>query len=186
MIPIASLWLPILLSAVFVFVVSAIIHMFLGYHRTDFARVPDEDAAQNALRPLGLAPGDYMLPYASTSAEMKDPTYTARLNKGPVAIVTVVPAGPPPMGAMLGQWFGYSVLVTVFAAYVATRTLDPGQSYLGVFRLTATVAFVGYSLAQFHDSIWYRRSWRVTMKNTVDGLVYGLVTGGTFGWLWPN
>jgi hypothetical protein len=185
MVPISSLWLPIALSAVFVFVASSIIHMMLGYHKTDFRRVPDEDAAQSALRGLNIPPGDYMLPYAATSAEMKDAAYTDRLNKGPVVIMTVAPPGPFAMGSLLGQWFGFSVLVSVFAAYVATRTLDPGASYLGVFRITATVAFVGYSLAQFHDSIWYRRSWSVTMKNALDGLVYGLVTGGTFGWLWP-
>jgi len=34
-------------------------------------------------------------------------------------------------------------------------------------------------------SIWYRRSWSTTLKATLDGVIYGLLTGGAFGWLWP-
>jgi hypothetical protein len=36
------------------------------------------------------------------------------------------------------------------------------------------------------SSIWYKKSWSGTLKNVFDGLVYGLVTGGVFGWLWPG
>jgi hypothetical protein len=34
-------------------------------------------------------------------------------------------------------------------------------------------------------SIWYHRSWGTTLRYTVDGLVYALLTAGIFGWLWP-
>ena len=36
MVSLADLWLPILLSAVLVFVASSLIHMVLGWHRHDF------------------------------------------------------------------------------------------------------------------------------------------------------
>jgi len=26
----------------------------------------------------------------------------------------------------------------------------------------------------------------MTIKEVVDGLIYGLLTAGTFGWLWPR
>ena len=45
---------------------------------------------------------------------------------------------------------------------------------------------VGYSLASWQNTIWYKRSWAITLRTTIDGLIYGLLTAGTFGWLWPK
>ena len=185
MVPLVSLWIPILAAAALVFVVSSIIHMVLGYHRNDLARVPSEDGVMDALRPFNLSPGDYMLPYAGTSAAMKDPQFTEKLKRGPVAMLRAYPSGPFSMGASLAQWFAYCVLVSLFAAYIAGRALGPGVPYLDVFRFSGTVAFAGYALAQMQDSIWYKRKWSTTLKNMFDGLIYALVTAGVFGWLWP-
>ncbi len=185
MVSIVSLWLPVLLSAVAVFIASSVIHMVLGYHRTDFQKVPDEPAALAAIRSLGLAPGDYMMPQPASQAGMKDPAFIEKMKTGPIVAMTVLPSGAPNMGSLLGQWFLYCVLVSVFAAYVAGRTLLPGTPYLQVFRVAGTVAFVGYSLALWQATIWYRRSPSATFKSTLDGFIYGLLTGGIFGWLWP-
>ncbi len=68
----------------------------------------------------------------------------------------------------------------------AGRALPPGAHYLAVFRFAGATAFIGYSLALWQDSIWYKKQLSTTLRNTFDGLVYGLLTGGTFGWLWPN
>ncbi len=38
MVSLMSLWIPILVSAVIVFVLSSIIHMVLPYHRTDLRK----------------------------------------------------------------------------------------------------------------------------------------------------
>ncbi len=42
-----------------------------------------------------------------------------------------------------------------------------------------------FSVSYVPDSIWKGVPWMVTFKNVVDGVVYGLVTAGVFGWLWP-
>jgi hypothetical protein len=116
----------------------------------------------------------------------KSPEFIEKLKKGPVLIMTIWPSGPASMGKSLLFWFLYSVVVGIFAAYVAGCALPPGASYLAVFRLAGTTAFIGYSLALWQMSIWWRRSWRITMKATIDGLLYGLLTAGVFGWLWPR
>ena len=186
MVPIMSLWLPILLSAVIVFVVSSIIHMVLTYHRTDFGKVPAEDEVMDALRKVGIPPGDYVIPCAGSPKEMGTPDFIEKTTKGPVAFMTVMASGPPSMGKSLVQWFVYCIVVGIFAAYIAGRALEPGVHYLAVFRFAGFTAFVGYALALWQNSIWYKRSWSVTLKSTFDGLVYALLTAGTFGWLWPN
>lgn len=186
MISIVSLWLPVVLSAVFVFVVSSVIHMALRYHDGDFRKLPAEDEVMEALRKFRIPPGDYALPRAATSAEMKDPGYVEKLNQGPVVMMTVMKNGPFDVRTSLLQWFAYSLLVGVLAAYVAGRALGPGAHYLAVFRFVGVTAFVAYAIAQWQDSIWYHRSWGTTLRNTFDGFVYALVTAGTFGWLWPK
>lgn len=185
MISLMSLWLPILLSAVIVFVASSIIHMLLPYHRNDFGKVPQEDEVMDALRRFSIPPGDYAIPCAGTPKEMGSPEFIEKTTKGPVALVTVMRSGPPSMTGSLVQWFLYSVLISVFSGYVASRALTPGAHYLEVFRFAGTVAFAGYGLALLQNSIWYKRSWSTTLKSMFDSFVYALLTAGTFGWLWP-
>jgi len=186
MVSIMSLWLPIVLSAVFVFILSSVIHMALTYHRSDVAAVPQEDQVRAALRPFSIPPGDYVIPHAGSSAAMKSPEYQEKLTQGPVAFLTVMPNGPLFMGKSLTLWFLYSVLVSVFAAYVASRAVDPGDPYLSVFRFAGVTAFAGYGLGLLQSSIWWGKKWSATLKSVFDALLYALVTAGTFGWLWPS
>ncbi|MBI4444539.1 MAG: hypothetical protein HY645_01415 [Acidobacteria bacterium] len=185
MVSITSLWAPILLSAVIVFVVSSLIHMVLPYHRSDYSKVPAEDELMAAMRKLNIPPGDYLIPCVTNPGEMKNPEYVEKRDKGPVALMTVMEPGPPTMGKSLLQWFLYCVAVGILAAYVAGRALAPGSDYLAVFRFAGSTAFIGYAVALWQNSIWYKRAWSITLKSTFDGLIYGLLTAGTFGWLWP-
>jgi hypothetical protein len=186
MVPLTSLWAPILLSAVIVFVASSILHMVLPFHRKDFRKLAAESDVMDALRRFDIPPGDYLMPSPESPAMMKSPEFLEKMNKGPVVMMTVMPSGPPTMGPSLALWFVYCVVVGVFAAYVGGRALGPGAPYLDVFRFAGTVAFVGYSLALWQGTIWYKRAWRTSLISTVDGLIYGLLTAGTFGWLWPE
>ena len=182
----SALGLPILLSAVFVFVVSSLIHMASPWHKNDYPALGGQDRVMDALRPFSIRPGDYFLPRPSTRAELRSSEFSETMKKGPVIIMTVLPNGPVSMGRNLVLWFGYSLVVGVFAAYVAGRALPPGTPYLQVFRFAGVTAFLGYALALWQLSIWYRRAWSTTIKATVDGLIYALLTAGTFGWLWPR
>ena len=182
----SALWLPILLSSVIVFVASSVIHMALPWHKSDYPQMPNEDKVLEALRPFNIPPGDYMIPRAPDMAAMRSPEFIDKLKKGPVLVATVFPNGPGSMGRNLALWFVFSVAVGTFAAYVAGRALPVGANYLSVFRFIGVMAFVGYSMAQMHESIWWGRRWSWTIRNMLDGLLYGLLTGGTFGWLWPR
>jgi hypothetical protein len=186
MVSLMALWLPILVSAVFVFILSSVIHMVLGYHANDFSKLPAEDEVMDAVRAAGVPPGEYAMPYAGSMKAMSDPAYLEKMNRGPVAFLTVAPSGPPSMGQSLAIWFVYSLVGGGFAGYVAGRALPPGAEYLDVFRFAGTTAFIGYAVALWQNSIWYNRKWSTTLKNTFDGAVYALATAGVFGWLWPG
>ena len=186
MVPIMSLWIPILLSAAIVFVASSIIHMVLPLHRKDLRRLPKEDEVMQALRGFNIPPGDYAMPCAGSPETMSSPEFVAKMKHGPVAFMTFVPAGPPSMGKSLVLWFVYSLAASVIAAYVTGRALGPGAGHRQVFRFAGCTAFIAYSFALPQNSIWYRRNWGTTIRSMFDGLIYGLLTAGTFGWLWPR
>ncbi len=186
MVPVLSLWLPILVSAVFVFIVSSIIHMVLTYHQQDFRKLEKEDETLTALRTLAIPPGDYIVPCGGNMKAMKDPTFVAKWKQGPIVFMTVLRPEQAGMGASLVGWFIFTLVISVFAAYIAGRALQPGAHYLDVFRFAGATAFIGYAAAIWQNTIWYKRSVFTTLKTTFDGLIYAFVTAGTFGWLWPK
>jgi hypothetical protein len=186
MVPVTSLLVPIVVAAIVVFFASAIIHMVLPFHRSDMRKVPNEDEFLAAVRRLNIPPGDYGTPYASAPAEMKNPQFLEKMNQGPIVFMTVAPGRTPGMAPNLAMWFVFCLVVSVFAAYIAGRALPAGANYLEAFRFAGATTFASYALGEVPASIWYQKSWGTTLRNVIDGLVYGLLTGGVFGWLWPR
>ena len=184
MVSLSALWLPILLASVLVFLASSVIHMFSPWHKNDYAQLANEDAVMDAMRPLGIPPGDYLMPRPSSREEMSSPAFLEKVRRGPVVVMTVM-TGQMSMGRNLGLWFVYLLVVSFFSAYVTSRAVPVGAPYLEFFRFSGVSAFLAFSLALWQLSIWYQRGWRITLKATVDGFVYALLTAGVFGWLWP-
>jgi hypothetical protein len=185
MVPLTALWLPILLSAIIVFIASSIMHMVLPHHKSDYRKLPDEDKVRAALRGAGLTRGLYMMPFC-THKEMKSPEMVAKYKEGPVAMMTVFPNGTPALPKFLGMWFVYCLIISFFVAYLTGRTVPPESVYPVVFRVAGTAAFLTYGLGPLANGIWKGQPWGVVIKEAIDGLIYGLLTGGTFGWLWPR
>lgn len=186
MISVPALWLPIVLSAVLVFVASSVLHMVLKIHRGDYRALPDEEGVLAAMREAGVEPGYYAFPHAPDPARMKDPDVIARYERGPVGLATVVPDGPPAMGKHLTQWFVYALVAAVFVAYLTGRTTGSGAEYMEVFRVAGTAAFLVFAGAVPVDSIWRGIPWSVTARNVFDGLVYSLLVAGAFAGFWPG
>jgi hypothetical protein len=181
-----TLWLPIVVSAVAVFVISSVIHMAMPWHKSDYRRLPDQDKVMEALRPFAIPPGDYMVPRPAARDEMKTPEFAEKMRLGPVMVLTVVPNGPWPMGRSLGLWFVYLLVVSFFAAFMAFPTVATPTVTMRIFHFTAMGSFLGYAPALWQMSIWYRRAWRTTIALTFDGLIYAGITAAIFVWLWPH
>jgi len=186
MVGLVALWMPIIVSAMFVFIALAIIHSLLGWHKGDMTNVPGEAKLMDTLRDLNVQPGDYRFPYSNSVDEMKTPEFAEKMKQGPVGIMSVLPSGDINMGKLLGQWFVYSLFIAVLAAYVTGRTRGPGAPYLEVFRVSGAVTFCCYAVAHWQNWIWWGKSTRFTITHSLDGIIYALITGATFGWLWPH
>jgi predicted small integral membrane protein len=183
MVALTALWLPIVLATVAVWLMSAIFWTASPHHKSDFSKLPDEDSVLNTLRAQSLRAGQYFFPFAMGSKEMADPVTKEKFARGPVGMVTIMAA--PAMGKMMVQSAIFYLVVVVTAAYVASRALAPGTAYLQVFRITGTVAFVAHAGGNFPEAIWFGLSWKRAWKTMADSLVYAMLTGGFFGWLWP-
>ena len=181
----SALWLPILLSAVVVFVASSIIHMAPRWHRSDYPRLENQDAVMDALRNLNVPPGTWFMPRSRDMKEMRTPEFKEKMKRGPVLMMTVFP-GEISMARNMSLWFVHLLIVSLFAAYIASRALGPSSQYIEVFRFVRATAFIGYAVALWQIVIWYNRSLSMTIKETIDGLIYALLTAGIFGWLWPH
>jgi hypothetical protein len=186
MVTLSMLWLPILVATVLVFVASSVIWMALPYHRSDTRRLPDEAPVLEPLQKQDLKPGIYRFPWAESMKAMKEPTFVDKLNQGPVGFVTILPKGQSPMGKTLVLWTVYVLAIGILVAYVTGRVLPPDAHYLQVFRVAGTVAFAAYAGGHLPDAIWWGKPWSNAWKDVLDGLVYALLTAGTFGWLWPQ
>lgn len=179
-----SLWLPILLSAVIVHAAGFVAWAVLPHHRSDWVRLPDEESFLRTLRGLGVVRGQYVFPSAMTPEGAKDPDARAKLKEGPVGFLVITP-GPPNQGRSIGQYALFTLAVSFMVGYVGYAAIDAGADYLHVFRVLGTTAFLAYSAAEVPRAIWFGHTWSATFKSVVDGLVFGLLTGGVFGWLWP-
>lgn len=187
MVSLMQLWAPIVLSAFLVFVTSSLIHMVFKWHNSDYHKLPNEDEVRAAIRKGSPAPGQYIFPHCVDHKEMALPENQKKWVDGPVGLMYVMKNGLPNMGPTLGKWFAFNLVVAFFVAYLASRTVAvDSNDYLHVFRIVGTVTFLSYAAGGIPSAIWMGKPWSVVLKDCFDGLLYGLVSGGAFGWLWPR
>jgi hypothetical protein len=185
MVAIGALWLPILVSAVLVYVASSLFWMVVRHHESDWNALPDETSLLEAFRKAKIPRGQYRFPYAK-GKEMQSPEMKKKMADGPVGTLVYWPSWDGSMGKQLGIWFLYLLAISIFVAYLTGRVLPAGVGARSVFRVAGTSAVLAYCGALLPNSIWWGYSWSMTWKQVFDGVVYGLITAAVFGWLWPR
>ena len=180
---VVSLWLPILLSAVGVFIVSSLIWTVVKWHNADWKKLPDEEGARAALK--GIPAGQYAVPHVSHGQGARDPEWIQKAKDGPTLMIVAWEGDPTRMGRQLGQWFAYCLVISALLGFVTSVILHSGESFGMVFHTVAILGAMTYSGAHAINSIWFRHTWGRTFKDIVDGVIYALVTAAIFGWLWP-
>lgn len=181
-----DLWMPILLGTLLAWIGSALIHMLLKYHNSDYKKLSNEEDVAAAIKGGSPSTGIHSIPFCGDMSQMGDPVLQARFKDGPVAFVTVFPNGMPPMGKLIGQQIVYFLVGSILIAYCATLALQPGADYMSVFRFVASIGFLAFGWAVVPFSIWFGHPWATTLKYLLDALIYGLIVAGSFAWLWPT
>lgn len=179
--------LPVLVAAVFVFVSSSLIHMVFKWHNSDYGKLADEEAVRAAVRASAAKPGQYVIPYCLGMKEMQSPEMQAKWKEGPVAFLHLRPNGIPNMGPTLGQWFLLNVVVAALVAHVVYSSMGiavvDGRR---LFHVAALTTFLAYAVGSLSSGIWKGQTAISVAKDVLDALIYGLVSGAAFAWLWPT
>jgi hypothetical protein len=181
-----QLWMPIVLAAVLVFVMSALIHMVFKWHNSDYHGFANEEEMRAAIRKSNPAPGGYMVPFCMDKKDMAKPEVIQKFTEGPIAMINIMKSGPPSMGKPLGLWFVLVLLIALASGYLASRTVPVGAGFLAVARVVSITTFLAYAGGSVANLIWMGKSQSATMKEILDAFLYGLVTAAAFGWLWPK
>jgi hypothetical protein len=186
MVDVLQLWLPILLAAIGVFVVSSVIHMLTPWHKGDYRKLPQEDQVLSALRPFAVPPGDYMGPQPASMADMNSEAFKQKAALGPRVMLTVFPGGSLGMGKNLAGWFVYSLLIAAIVAGLDCLVFPRGADGHDIFHVSLIVGALAYAGGLWQMAIWYHRSLVTTVKSTIDGLIYAAITAGLLAWFWPS
>ena len=179
-----SLWLPVVVTAVLIFVASSLIHMVFKWHNSDYRKIANEDEVRAAIRASSPTPGQYVTPYCMDMKDMKDEAMMKKFLEGPVVFMTVRKNGPPNMGTTLILWFLFCLLVAAVAACVACQALGINADPRQVGYLVGVFSFMTYAAGSIPLGIWMGKPWGSVAKDVLDGFIYGVISGCTFMWLW--
>jgi hypothetical protein len=120
-----------------------------------------------------------------TMEGMKTPEVQQKFVEGPLAMVALKPGAPMSMGAPLTQWFLFCLVISFLCALLAAHTVAAGASPARVFHVLALAGLLGHAAGPIPNAIWWSHTWRSSFKHVIDGLIYALIIGATFMWLWP-
>ena len=179
-----SLWLPILVNSVALFFASFLAWAILPHHKKDWSPLPDEAAFLSAIKALGLKRGVYGFPFCENHKQSKDPEFIKKWKEGPSGLINIWAV--PNMGRNMALTFLVFVVANIFIAYVGSHTLPRGTDYLKVFQVTGAMAVAVFTIAAIPNAIWFQKPARAIVMDTIDGIVYGLITAGIFGSMWPG
>jgi hypothetical protein len=175
-----SLILPIVLSAVALFVASFLSWMVIQLHEKDWLKLNEEDAFMAAVRDCAIPEGSYMFPRAASAAEMKTEAFGKKYDTGPRGVLTVLPKAN--MGVNLGLTFGYFLAVSAGLGLLAALAFAPGAGFGTVFGFVFVAGVLAFLAAMVQHAIWFRG--RIT-GHVVESVAYAAIAAGLFAAFWP-
>ncbi len=185
MVLLSQLWLPVLVSAIVVFLASFLAWMVLPHHKKDIKTLPNEKALTDHLRSLALPAGTYMWPGCQPGQGMDSQEFKDRYAAGPWGSINVL-ASRPNFGRNLVLTFLFYIVVSVFVGYLSSLARPAGAAFLPVFRVAGAAGVLAYCAGSIPNAIFFGKPGRFVLTDLVDGIVYGLLTGATFALLWPG
>lgn len=180
-----QLWLPIVLTAVFIFIASSLIHMVFKWHNGDYRKLTNEDAVSAAIRAGAPSPGQYVLPHCMDMKEMQSEAMQKKYNDGPIGFLTLRPNGLPRMGPALVMWFLFTLLVAAIAAFIAITSIGLSAHPHVAAHLIGLVSLLAYGAGSIQAGIWMGKPWGSVAKDLLDGFIYAGISAMTFLYFWP-
>ncbi len=191
------LWLPIVASAGAVWIASCLAWMVVGHHKGDWKEIPNEGEFIAAVQRMGIPAGSYGFPEFRKCEGLTKEQKKAKwedMQKGPMGLLRVW--GPISMGKNMVLTLLVYLVASALVGYIGWNALGHADSVAGslagrpafakVMQVLGTAGVLAYSFASLPNDIWFQKSRREVVTHLVDGVVFGLITGAVFAWLWPK
>ncbi|MCC6425806.1 MAG: hypothetical protein IT435_03190 [Phycisphaerales bacterium] len=180
-----ALWLPILVSAVAVWIASAIVWMAMPHHKKDYIELPDEKGFTAFLKSQNIPAGVYGFPDCKTPEKRNSPEMKEAWQHGPMGMLYVWKT-PMSMGGKMFATFLVFLCASAGIGYLASIAITGSPEGMHVFRIVATAGTLTYCFSFIPNMIWFGAYRRTIVANIVDGIAYGVITGLVFMWMWPG
>ena len=176
-----SLFFPVLLTTVALFISGFLCWAILPNHKPDWQKLPNEDEFLDAIAELNLPRGNFAYPHAMDQQSMESDTYKRAVERGTFGTVQVWGEAPK-MGTNLIRQVVYLLVTNSCLAYLSTLALPAGADFMQVFRFVATAALLTFTVAVVPGTIWFKN--RLT-GYLIDGVIQAVIVGAIFGSMWP-
>ncbi len=180
-----QLWMPIVVTAVAVFIASSLIHMVFKWHNSDYRKLANEDAVRAAISAGSPAPGQYILPHCQDMKDLHGEEMQQKYRDGPIGFLTVRKNGPPSLGGSLLQWFVFNLALAVIAAAIALQTYGLHGEPHRAGHLVGMLSLLAYGGSSVQAGIWMGKPMGSVVKDMLDAFIYATVSALVFMWLWP-
>jgi len=194
------LWLPILVSGVGVWIASFIAWMAVGHHKKDRDAIPGgrEQEFMDIITRMNIPPGNYGFPdfcqHDKLPRKERMEALKTLYDKRPMGMLRVW--GEMNMGVNMALSFLFYLVTSAVIGYLGWAALPHGAASVAsaegsslfwkVFRVLGTAGILAYCFASFPGDLWFQKKRRAMMMDWIDGVVFGLITGALFAWLWPK
>jgi mannitol-specific phosphotransferase system IIBC component len=175
-----ALWLPILVSAVVLFIASSIAWTVLTHHFHDHNKLPNEEEFMAQVRSMELPNATYIFPLYLSHKDAQNPDNVKRYNDGPRGVIMLWDV--PNIGRNLGLTFLYFFIIATVTAYIGWASMGPGVGFLKAFQVIGAIGVLVFASSGQLNAIWFPRR---TLNDFLDGVVFGVLMGLVFGLLWP-
>ncbi|MBS0186489.1 MAG: hypothetical protein JSS51_00370 [Planctomycetes bacterium] len=186
----SQLWLPILISGVSVWIASFIAWMMIGHHRKDRDAIPGggEQAFMDTVTRMNIKPGNYGFPdfcqHDNLPRQERMAARKALYDRRPMGTLRVW--GEMNMGVNMLVTFLFYLVTSAMIGYLTWAAFGRGASAGKIVQVAGTAGILAYCFASFPHDIWFQKKRRAMMMDWLDGIVFGLITGAIFAWLWPR
>lgn len=180
-----QLWLPIVLTSVFIFIASSLIHMVFKWHNSEYGKLANEDAVAAAIRAGNALPGQYVFPHCMDMKEMQSDEMMKKYREGPIGLLTLRRNGPPAMGPALIMWFLFTLILAAITALIAVKSIGLEAHAHTAAHLVGLVTLLAYGAGSVQAGIWMGKPWGSVAKDLLDSFIYAVISAATFLYFWP-
>ena len=122
--------------------------------------------------------------HAASKQEQGSKEYAEKYKAGPRGLLDVYDMPSMPMNMLCTVvFFLITSAVIGYITLVACPLGDENTTFMKVFRVAGTIGILTHASSGILNGIWFKKR---LFTDIIDGIVFGLILGLIFAFLWPS